>query len=111
MKQSIRSVLYILAALCLLTGTILYITHWVGAAYLFGVGAAGLTLCYVTEPNEKEIRKRRLQRYNQIAGLLMIITSVFMFKQRNEWILCLSISAFLQLYVAFVFPKDRKDPE
>jgi hypothetical protein len=56
-----------------------------------------------------DIRKRRLLGYNRIAGLLMIAASVLMFKHRNEWILCLSISAILQLYVAFVFPKDKKE--
>ncbi len=110
MSQSFRSILFVIAALFLLAGTLLYITGWSGSPYLFAVGAAGLTICYLTvSDREMDIRKRRLLGYNRIAGLLMIAASFLMFKHRNEWILCLSISAILQLYVAFVFPKDKKE--
>jgi hypothetical protein len=109
MNQRIRTVLFIVSALLLLTGTVLYIVDQTISPYLFAVGAAGLTLGYATEPNkETDLRKRRLQRYNLIAGVLMIAASMLMFNNRNEWILCLSIAAFLQLYAAFVYPKDDK---
>lgn len=109
MNQRIRTILFIVSALLLLTGTALYIVDQTISPYLFAVGAAGLTLGYATEPNkETNLRKRRLQRYNLIAGVLMIAASMLMFNNRNEWVLCLSISAFLQLYAAFVYPKDDK---
>lgn len=110
MNQKTRSILFMLSALLLLTGAVLYITSWSLSPYLFAVGAAGLTLAYATEPKkETDVRKKRLQRYNLIAGVLMIASSMLMFNDRNEWMLCLSISALLQLYVAFVYPKDEKE--
>ena len=110
MNQKSRTILFIVSALLLLTGTVLYITEWTLSPYLFAVGAAGLALGYATEPNkETDVRKRRLQRYNLIAGVLMIAASMLMFNDRNEWMLCLSIAAILQLYVAFVYPKDDKE--
>lgn len=110
MDQRTRTILFVFSAVLLLAGTILYITEWFLSPYLFAVGAAGLTLYYGTEPKkETDIRRRRLQRYNLIAGVLMIAASMLMFNDRNEWMLCLSISAFLQLYVAFVYPKDKEE--
>jgi hypothetical protein len=41
------------------------------------------------------------------AGILMLASSAFMFKHRTEWILCLSIAALLQVYTAFVTPKEK----
>lgn len=109
MNQRLRTILFLVSALLLLAGATLYIIDQAISPYLFAVGAAGLTLGYATEPTkETDLRKKRLQRYNLIAGILMIAASMLMFNNRNEWILCLSISAFLQLYAAFVYPKDDK---
>lgn len=106
MNLQIRTFLFLFSAALLLAGAVSYSISWFLSPYLFAVGAAGLTLYYATEPNkEVDIRKRRLQRYNLIAGILMIAASMLMFNDRNEWMLCLSLSAFLQLYVAFVYPK------
>lgn len=109
MNLRTRTFLVVISAVLLLAGTVLYITNWFLSPYLFAVGAAGLTLYYATDSNkETDLRKRRLQRYNLIAGVLMIASSMLMFNDRNEWMLCLSISAFLQLYVAFVYPKEKE---
>lgn len=108
MNRQLRTVLFIASAVLLLAGAGLYIIEQGVSPYLFAVGAAGLTLAYATEPqHETDLRKRRLQRYNLFAGVLMIAASMLMFNGRNEWMLCLSISALLQLYVAFVYPKDE----
>lgn len=109
MNRQIRTILFVTSALLLLVGAGLYIIDQHISPYLFAVGAAGLTLGYATEPQqETDLRKRRLQRYNLFAGVLMIAASMLMFNDRNEWMLCLSISAILQLYVAFVYPKDEQ---
>ena len=109
MNHQFRTGIFVISAILLLAGAALYIVDQTIAPYLFAVGAAGLTLCYATQSDkEKDLRKRRLQRYNLIAGFLMIAASMLMFNDRNEWILCLSISAFLQLYASFVYPKDEK---
>ena len=72
------------------------------------VGVVGVTVSYLTAPqNETDFRLRRLHRLNMFAGIAMIVASVFMFKQRMEWVPCLLIAALIQLYTSFV-AKDRK---
>jgi hypothetical protein len=107
MNQRIRTLIFSSSAILLLSGAVLYITNLSFAPYLFALGAAGIAVCQLTKPvKHLDIRLRRLQTFNVIASLLMLVASVFMFKDQNEWILCLSIAAILQLYVVFVAPKE-----
>lgn len=106
MNQRIRSLLFSAAGLLVLAGAILHITHWAMAPYLFAVGAAGIAVCYLTvSVKDLDFRERRLHRFNVFAGLLMIVSSGFMFDGGTEWVIFLTISAILQLYTAFVTPK------
>lgn len=103
MNQRIRSLVFKCSAILLLAGAALYITKIFLAPYLFAAGAAGIALCRLTTPVKRlETRLRRLQTFHLIAGLLMLVASVYMFKRQNEWILCLTIAAILQLYASFV---------
>ena len=99
MNQQIRSIIFGVAGLLVLAGAILFLTHWAVAPYLFAVGAAGIAVCYLTLPvKDLDFRRRRLHRF--------IVSSGFMFNNRTEWILCLSVAAILQVYTAFVTPKE-----
>ena len=100
MNQQIRSIIFGVAGLLVLAGAVLFLTHWAVAPYLFAAGAAGIAV------KELDFRRRRLHRFNVFAGLLMIVSSGFMFNNRTEWILCLSVAAILQVYTAFVTPKE-----
>jgi hypothetical protein len=105
MNQTIRTLLFQCSGLFLLAGAALYLTKLGAAPYLFAAGAAGIAVCHLTAPvKHLGTRQRRLQMFNVIAGLLMVVASVYMFKGRNEWILCLTIAAILQLYATFVSP-------
>lgn len=107
MNQQIRTTIFNFSALCVLAGAILFITGWMFAPYLFALGAAGIAVCHLTlQVKDMSVRRRRLQRYNVFASLLMIFASGLMFSQRPEWIIFLSIAAILQLYTAFVTPKE-----
>lgn len=108
MNQHVRTSIYNFSAIMVVISAALYLTHWIYAPYLFALGTAGVTISYLTTPyRQLDFRRRRLHRLNIIAGVLMIAASSLMFKHRTEWILCLSIAAFLQLYTAFVTPKDK----
>lgn len=103
MSQQVRTIVFKCSAILLLAGAVFYITKIFFAPYLFATGAAGIAVCHLTSPvKHPETRLRRLQTFNVIAGLLMLVASVYMFKHQNEWILCLSIAAVLQLYASFV---------
>ena len=86
MNEKARTIVFNISALLLLAG-------------------AGL---YLTMPTkDMDFRRRRLHRYNIFAGLLCIFASALMFSGRKEWMICLTISALLQLYTAFVTPKKE----
>ena len=52
MNSQIRTYLFTVSAILLLGGAVLYLTQWIVAPYLFAVGAAGITVCYLTESAE-----------------------------------------------------------
>jgi hypothetical protein len=109
MNSKIRTIVFSIAGILVLVGAVLYLTRWIYAPYLFSVGAAGITVCYMTVPvKDLDFRVRRLYRINVFAGIAMVLASVFMFKQQMEWVAFLLISALLQLYTSFVFPKEKK---
>lgn len=107
MNQKIRSIIFGISGLLVLAGAILYITHWTIVPYIYAVGVAGIALSYLTTPiKHLSLRLRRLHNFNVIAGLLMIVSSGFMFNNRSEWIICLTIATILQVYTAFITPKE-----
>ena len=108
MNSKIRTRIFIFSGIFVLVGAALYLSQWIYAPYLFATGAAGITVCYMTIPyHTLNYRMRRLYRMNILAGIVMIVASVLMFKQRMEWVVCLLISAILQLYTSFVM-KDNE---
>ncbi|MBP3519059.1 MAG: hypothetical protein J6K31_11815 [Parabacteroides sp.] len=107
MNEKTRTIIFNISALLLLAGAGLYLALPVAAPYLFAVGAAGIAISYLTmSTREMDFRKRRLHRYNILAGLLCIFASALMFSGRKEWVICLTISALLQLYTAFMAPRE-----
>lgn len=108
MNEKARTIVFNVAALLLLVGAAMYLALPAIAPYIFAVGAAGIAIGYLTTPTkDMDFRRRRLHRYNIIAGLLCIFASALMFGARKEWVICLTISALLQLYTAFVAPKNK----
>ena len=98
-----------LSGLLVVVGAVLYITHWMYAPWLFAIGAAGVTVSYLTAPIDGlDLRHRRLHRLNMLAGVAMIAASVFMFRGRMEWVAFLLIAALIQLYTSFV-PTGKKE--
>lgn len=108
MNQQVRSWVFALSYILLLAGAMLYVVHWWMAPYLFAVGSAGVTVCYMSVPVVgMDLRHKRLHRFNVIASILMVCASGFMFKERSEWILLLTIAAIFQVYTAFVGGKQK----
>jgi len=103
MNLQLRNIVFAFSGILVLAGSALYLSKWMYAPYLFAVGAAGITVCYMTVPSETlNLRLRRLNRLNVFAGMAMIVASVFMFRQRMEWVACLLIAALVQIYTSFV---------
>jgi len=109
MNQQVRNYLFMFSGIMVLTGAVLYITHWHYSSYIFAVGAAGITVCYLTVPYQQlNFRLRRLHRINILAGISLITSSVFMFRQKMEWVVFLLIASLLMLYTSFITPHSDK---
>ncbi len=104
------SAFFITGAILLLIGAAVYITHWVYAPYVYTVGATLVALAQVNTPYKGTNRNiRRLRRQQLFGAFLLVITGGFMIlTEDNEWILCLSVAALLQVYTAFRIPQEEK---
>ena len=108
MNEKVRTIVFRIGAVALLLGAALYLIRPLWASYIFAVGAAGVAISYLTLPTHQfNFRVKRLHRLNIFASLLCIVASGLMFSQRKEWVLCLFIAAILQLYTAFVTPRNN----
>ena len=95
-------------AVLLLIGAMLQITRWELAPVLYTIGAVLFAYVQVMSRYEgKNLIIRRLRRQQILAAVLLVFTGVLMFVTRhNEWVLCLTISAILELYTAFRIPSE-----
>lgn len=97
-----------ISALLVLVATTTYLMEWSATPYLFAVGAAGVAVSHLTNRyTGSNLRKKRLQGILGFAGLLLVLSSFLMFRERSEWLLALLISAVLHLYVSFTMPEDK----
>lgn len=84
--------------------------EWV--PYVFAVGAAGMSVIRLITPYRgKNTRLRRLTLIELLATLMLLFASYLMFQDGNDWIVLLTISAFLQLYTSIVMPREREKEE
>ena len=92
----------------LLVGAMLQITRWELAPVLYTIGAVLFAYVQVMSRYEgKNLIIRRLRRQQILAAVLLVFAGVLMFVTRhNEWVLCLTIAAILELYTAFRIPSE-----
>lgn len=107
--NKVYSFMSMAGAVLLLVGAVLQITRWAPAPYLYTVGA--VMFAYVQIVCERYDGKnfiiKRLRRQQIFGAIALMFTGVLMFTMhRNEWIVCLSIAAVLELYTAFRIPQE-----
>ena len=92
----------------LLVGAMLQITRWELAPVLYTIGAVLFAYVQVMSRYEgKNLIVRRLRRQQILAAVLLVFAGVLMFVTRhNEWVLCLTVAAVLELYTAFRIPSE-----
>ena len=55
----------------------------------------------------KNLIIRRLRRQQILGAVLLVFAGVLMFvTKHNEWVLCLTVAAILELYTAFRIPSE-----
>lgn len=99
-----------IGAVLLLAGAMLNITRMAFAPYIYLCGA--ILFAYVQAVcgyEGKNIAIKRLRRQQLIGAMLLVATGVVMIVlHRNEWIICLTIAAVLELYTAFRIPQEEE---
>lgn len=97
-------------AVLLLVGAMLQITRWEISPYIYTLGAVMFSYVQVMSRYEgKNLIIRRLRRQQIVGAVLLVFAGVLMFVTRhNEWILCLSAAAVIQLYTAFRIPSEME---
>ena len=102
------TVFQVVGAVLLLVGAMLQITRWELSPYIYTVGAVMFAYVQVMSRYEgQNLIVRRLRRQQVLGAVLLVFAGVLMFVTRhNEWVLCLSVAAVLQLYTAFRIPSE-----
>ena len=102
------TIIQMIGAVLLLAGAMLQITRWEMAPILYTIGAILFAYIQVMSRYEgKNLIVRRLRRQQIIGAVLLVFAGVLMFVTRhNEWVLCLSAAAVIQLYTAFRIPSE-----
>ena len=112
MNDKFKSYLFYVCSILLLLSAGLYITEWFVIPYIYAVASAGVAVVYLTSPYKgSDTRLKRLNVQEAIAAILLPVSSFLMFKEKNEWVLFLLISAILQLYVAFIKGRTTKSSD
>lgn len=108
MKQLIPA-LFVVGAVMALTGAAVYITGWELAPYLYTIGAAMVALAQINSPSKsKSPNVKRLRRQQIFGAMLLVLTGAFMFfTHGNEWIVCMTIAAILELYTSVRIPQEE----
>lgn len=108
MKQLIQA-LFVVGAVMTLAGAAIYVTGWIGAPYIYTVGACMVAIAQINSPSLiKNSNIKRLRRQQIFAALLLVLAGAFMFfTHGNDWIVCLTIAAFLELYTSIRIPQEE----
>ncbi len=108
--MKIRSLISIVGGLLILIGAGSFITGWFGSPILYSIGAVLFGVPQLMERYEGgNVVIRRLRRQQIFGALLLLMTSFFMFTSKhNEWVICLAIAAFLELYTSFRLSQEEE---
>lgn len=76
--------------------------------YIFSIGAAfSIIGRLLTLPQSDDFRVRRLNNMLAVSAVLVLVSAYLMFKGENLSILTLFISAFIDIYTSFRYPKNK----
>jgi hypothetical protein len=105
----IRRFVFYSAGLLLVLSALLYITRWAFVPYLYAVASVVVATFFLLNSYRGDnFRLKRLNIQQAIAALMLPVSAYFMYRQMNEWIVCLLVSAILQTYVVFVRDYEEK---
>ena len=109
--NKLDNIIAVAGAVVLFVGLILQFVKFEYAPYIYIVGALmfGWIQAKTGRYSGKNIVLRRLKRQQLIGAMLLVIAGVMMIVwHHNEWILCLSVAAVLELYTAYRIPYEEE---
>ena len=97
-----------IGAVLTLVGAVFQITRWEFSPYIYIIGAVLFAYTQVMDGYDgKNLIIRRLRRQQILGAVLLVFAGVLMLvTHNNEWILCLTVAAILELYTAFRIPNE-----
>ena len=105
----IKNYLFYLFGTLLIVSAILYVTDWMFVPYVYGIASVGTAVLFLLHPYKGDnFRLKRLNIQQAITALMLPVSAYLMYINRNEWIVCLLVSAILQTYVIFVRDYEEK---
>ena len=107
--KNLYNIISMAGAGLLLVGAVLQITRWDFAPYLYTLGAVmfGYVQVMGNRYDGSNFIIKRLRKQQIFGAIALVFAGVLMFTlNRNEWIVCLSIAAVLELYTAFRIPQE-----
>lgn len=107
--KSLIPALFTVGAVMALFGAAVYITGWELAPYIYTIGATMVALAQINSPSKSsKSTVKRLRRQQIFGALLLVLTGAFMlFTRGNEWIVCLTVAAVLELYTSIRIPQEE----
>ena len=113
--NKVQTIIYLLGAVCMTIGAGTSLLAWVGAPYVYCVGALGFASMQMLQRYEGDnFTIRRLRRMMLLSDVLFLVAGVLMFANGgnflglnhliyieyvyNKWVIVLLVAAILQLY-------------
>jgi hypothetical protein len=109
MCAKLKEYLFAICSVLLLLSAISYISEWQFVPYTYAIAGAGVAIHLLTTPYKgTNLRLKRLNIQQAIAAIMLPVSSYFMFKEMNEWVICLFVFALLLVYVVYVREHEEK---
>ena len=103
----IKDVLFRVSGILILLSAALYLFIPAVAPWVMAFSVAIFSAITLTNPYPgKSIRGKRLFNFQLFSCILMIVATYLMFRERNEWVLAMIISAIFLLYATVMIPRE-----
>jgi hypothetical protein len=103
----VKDILFRISGILILLSAVLHLFAPVVAPWIMAFSVVVFSAVTLTNPYPgKSIRGKRLFNFQLFSCVLMIVATWLMFRERNEWVLAMIISAVFLLYAAVMIPRE-----
>lgn len=108
-NPNILGLITVIAAISILSATILFMYQQQLSVYMLGIGGACLVFVrFFRDTEGMTLRQKRACRIELFSALLITAASWFMYLRQQEWLALLLSGAILQLYASFIVSREEK---